>query len=38
MDHQSADVLTQDPAIVGPLYTTKEVAQLLRVHQGTVQD
>jgi excisionase family DNA binding protein len=29
---------TADPTLIGPLYTTEEVAQLLRVSQRTVQD
>jgi excisionase family DNA binding protein len=34
---QSA-VVTADPTTVGPLYTTAEVAKLLRVNQRTVQE
>jgi excisionase family DNA binding protein len=30
--------LTTDPTRIGPLYTTEEVAKLLRVSQRTVQD
>ena len=37
MDHHPADVVTADPPIVGQLYTTDEVAKLLRVSQRTVQ-
>jgi excisionase family DNA binding protein len=29
---------TADPTLIGPLYTTEEVAKLLRVSQRTVQD
>jgi excisionase family DNA binding protein len=38
MDHHLSDVVTADPPIVGTLYTTDEVAKLLRVSQRTVQD
>jgi excisionase family DNA binding protein len=38
MDHHPADVHTAAPPTVGPLYTTQEVAQLLRVSQRTVQE
>jgi excisionase family DNA binding protein len=38
MDRHPSDVATTDTPIVGPLYTTAEVAQLLRVSQRTVQD
>jgi excisionase family DNA binding protein len=38
MDRHPAAGHAADPAIVGPLYTTEEVAQLLRVSQRTVQD
>lgn len=38
MDHHPSDVVTAAPPIVGPLYTTDEVAKLLRVSQRTVQD
>jgi excisionase family DNA binding protein len=37
MDDHSAHVVTADP-LVGQLYTTDEVAKLLRVSQRTVQD
>ena len=37
MDHHPSAVVTADPPIVGPLYTTDEVAKLLRVSQRTVQ-
>jgi excisionase family DNA binding protein len=38
MDHHPSAVHDADTSIVGPLYTTGEVAQLLRVSQRTVQD
>ena len=38
MDHHSSDVVTAEPPMVGPLYTTGEVAGLLKVSQQTVQD
>jgi excisionase family DNA binding protein len=38
MDQHPAEVATADPTIVGTLYTTAEVASMLRVHQRTVQD
>jgi excisionase family DNA binding protein len=38
MDHHPSAVHAADPPIVGTLYTTKEVAQLLRVSPRTVQD
>jgi excisionase family DNA binding protein len=38
MDHHPSDVHAADPPIVGPFYTTAEVAQLLRVNQRTVQE
>ena len=38
MDHHPSAVLPADTPIVGPLYTTDEVARLLRVSQRTVQD
>ena len=38
MAHHPADVVTVDPPSVGQLYTTDEVAKLLRVSQRTVQD
>jgi excisionase family DNA binding protein len=37
MDHHPADVVTAAPPTVGHLYTTDEVAKLLRVSQRTVQ-
>ena len=37
MEHHSSAVVTADPP-VGQLYTTDEVAKLLRVSQRTVQD
>ena len=36
-DHPTA-LLTADPTQLGALYTTAEVARLLRVHQRTVQE
>ena len=38
MDHHPSAILSTDPPIVGPLYTTEEVGKLLRVSQRTVQD
>jgi excisionase family DNA binding protein len=38
MDHHPAEVVTTDTPIISPLYTTQEVARLLRVSQRTVQD
>ena len=38
MDHHPSAVHDADPPIVGTLYTTQEVAQLLRVNQRTVQE
>jgi hypothetical protein len=38
MDHHPTDVITADPPIIGPLYTTGDVAKLLHVSQRTVQD
>ena len=37
MEHHSSAVVTVDPS-VGHLYTTDEVAKLLRVSQRTVQE
>jgi excisionase family DNA binding protein len=37
MDHHPTDVVTTAPPIIGPLYTTGDVAKLLRVSQRTVQ-
>ena len=37
MDHHPADVVTTAQPSVGQLYTTDEVAKLLRVSQRTVQ-
>jgi excisionase family DNA binding protein len=37
MDHHTSDVATAAPPTVGQLYTTDEVAKLLRVSQRTVQ-
>ena len=38
MEHHSSAVAPADPPIMGQLYTTEEVAKLLRVSQRTVQD
>ena len=38
MDHHPSDVVTADPTMVGMLYTTGEVAKLLRVHPRTIQE
>ena len=38
MDQHFSTVVTTDILLVGPLYTTGEVATLLRVSQRTVQD
>ena len=38
MDHHPAVVLPTDPPTLGQLYTTDEVAKLLRVSQRTVQE
>jgi excisionase family DNA binding protein len=38
MDHHPSTVATADPPIVGQLFTTDEVAKMLRVSQRTVQD
>jgi excisionase family DNA binding protein len=38
MSFEASAVVTADPTTIGPLYTTAEVAQLLRVHQRTVQE
>jgi excisionase family DNA binding protein len=38
MQPDEAAVLTADPTRVGPLYTTGEVAKMLRVHPRTVQE
>ena len=38
MDHQPSAILPAALPIVGQLYTTDEVAKLLRVSQRTVQD
>ena len=37
MDHHSSAALTTDTPTMGQLYTTDEVAKLLRVSQRTVQ-
>jgi len=38
MDHDSPVMTPGDPAGIGTLYTTQEVAKVLRVSQRTVQD
>jgi excisionase family DNA binding protein len=38
MQPDPASVLTADPTMVGTLYTTGEVAKMLRVHPRTVQE
>jgi excisionase family DNA binding protein len=38
MDQHPSAVTTADTPILGPLYTTDEVAKLLRVSQRTVQE
>jgi excisionase family DNA binding protein len=38
MDHHPSTVATPELPSVGPLYTTDDVAKLLRVSQRTVQD
>jgi len=38
MDHHVAEMVTADTPIAPALYTTQEVATLLRVSQRTVQD
>ena len=38
MEHHPTALSTADPTQVGALYTTAEVATLLRVHQRTVQE
>jgi len=38
MTHDSPVLTPVDPSVIGPLYTTQEVAKLLRVAQRTVQD
>ena len=38
MDQHPSDVVTAETPILGPLYTTDEVAKLLRVSQRTVQE
>jgi excisionase family DNA binding protein len=38
MTHEPPAVLTADPTVVGPLFTTAEVATMLRVNQRTVQE
>ena len=38
MESYPSAVVTADPTTVGPLYTTGEVAKMLRVNQRTVQE
>jgi excisionase family DNA binding protein len=38
MQSDPATVVTADPTLVGTLYTTGEVAKLLRVHPRTIQE
>jgi excisionase family DNA binding protein len=38
MEHHPTALVTADPTQVGVLYTTAEVAKLLRVHQRTIQE
>jgi len=38
MEHYPTALVTADPTQVGALYTTAEVATLVRVHQRTVQE
>ena len=38
MQPDEAGVVTADPTLVGTLYTTGEVAKLLRVHPRTIQE
>jgi excisionase family DNA binding protein len=38
MEFYPSAVVTADPTTVGPLYTTGEVAKMLRVNQRTVQE
>ncbi len=38
MKHDAAPVPAVDPAIVGTVFTTEEVALMLKVSQRTVQD
>lgn len=38
MDDHPTHVVTVESSLVGPLYTTDEVAKLLRVSQRTVQE
>jgi excisionase family DNA binding protein len=38
MDNDAVTTVTAHPTTVGQLYTTAEVAKLLRVHQRTVQE
>ena len=38
MTSEASTVVTADPTTIGPLYTTHEVATMLRVNQRTVQE
>lgn len=38
MLHDSPTITPADPSVIGPLYTTQEVAKMLRVSQRTVQE
>jgi excisionase family DNA binding protein len=38
MPAESLAIAPAEPSVVGPLYTTQEVARLLRVSQRTVQE
>ena len=38
MTHDSPTITPVDPSVIGPLYTTQEVAKLLRVSRRTVQE
>ena len=38
MQPDEAAIITADPTRVGTLYTTREVAEMLRVHPRTVQE
>jgi excisionase family DNA binding protein len=38
MEHHPSAVVTPESPIIGPLYTTADVAKLLHVSQRTVQD
>jgi excisionase family DNA binding protein len=38
MSSEASTIIAADPTIIGPLYTTHEVATMLRVNQRTVQE